>query len=578
MSSHQKTNEFLIAVRTGDYDHVSNLLDYYGKNLLNSQDHFGSSALHIAIMYDHHNVVRLLLSQPGININLQAYEESIMGNTYSPIDVAIKYHQPIEMVQLLLDSGATTKYPSMLFYMLFQESLFSSQTQYIEKINRPLFEQALDIFDRLRKKIPEIAYIDGIPLAVALQEVSGRLIDPSDKVLIKKMIDNLLIDDLNDYTALYVSAKNFTHAFPSDASYFTINKVSKELFESEGHVLAFAVKSFHDAVIDYQEILNNNEGALANYTDLKKQVFSEINASLAIAEKATLHAGLYDTSKMLYQLYDEGKTILLPSGWDGHAVDVVLDKSLGLYIVTNAGERYTGLTSGVNAYQNNMPISVEDIYKILNNNEQYDLEYKHYYDLSLSKNDDFSQVFPDQEYGNCALNSLLLANWSLLSIQLYKKLNNLTLAKELTELWHKDITEHHKTLVLEDYLSKPYMKNDLILYDTLIMHEAKLDHHEKIIQTNLILDYLTSSDHIIAFNNFYKKKQAEFSPELKHFIEHYLDDKIKYTADLLPNIQVKTGFESYAESFSDVSIYPHSEGRGIDLALSYTGSYTELFC
>lgn len=580
MQSHSKINEFLMAIRNGNVALVDSMVNRYGLKLLNSQDNFGSSALHIASIYGQETILNLLLSQQGINTNLQAYYESSTGMTYSPLDMAIKYHQPIGFVQLLLEAGATTRFPTMLFYMLFEKPLYLDESGYVYKIDRAFFELAMPIFDLLKVKIPEITYIDGVPLTLVLQDMNSRLSEAEDKVLMQKMIDGLDEVDNLDYANTYLTAKNFTHAFPSENSYYTINTISDVPFEAEGHSLAFAAQSFHEALIDYQLILNNANEVGGGYFELKKQVISEVNASFYVAELAVLNSGLYDISHIIYQMYNEGKSILLVTGWDGHAVDVILDKTLGLYVVANAGDRYENLSSGVNAYTNNSPVSMEDIYHILNNNEQYNLEYKYHYDLSLTKSESFSQEFPDQEYGNCALNSILLANWALLYISLEKKLNNEVLSRQLANEWSEDIIEHHKTVVLKKYLDDPYLQNDQPLYDVLINHESTLNHPEKILQTQMILNYLTSPGHISAFKQFYKKHHTEFSSELKHYVQYFSQQKEVALSDVLskPSLNLGKGGEAEPISKVDSSSYgvEYFVAQSNDLALFPSNLYNAI--
>jgi hypothetical protein len=561
MAIHQKTNEFLLAARTGNNNQVSHLINQYGIGLLNSQDHFGTSALHMAVMYGQYDTVKILITQPSINLNLQAYQESEIKNTYSPLDLAIKYNQPIEMVQLLLDSGASTKHPTLLLMMLFERAFSPVDISGEENNEYASFEKMTKILDLLVTKVPEMIYINGTPLLTILQQMVCFIEEPQEKILMQKMIDMLLVNDKNHYADMFVTAKDFTHAYPSDNSYTTINKFSKNSIDAEGHFTRFTVNSFHESMIDYQLALNHDlylqhhkeqlqkinhfyfGNDIVNYTHLKENIFSEVYSSFYIGEKAILNAGLYDVSKMLFQLYDQGQTILLPTGWSGHAIDIILDKTLGLYVVANAGERYKTLPAGISAYQNNSPISADDIYRILNNDDQYNLEYEHYYHLSLAKSPDFSQVFPNQEFGNCALHSLFLANWSLTYINLYKNLNNPTLAKQMADMWHQDMIEHHKTVTLKNYLAEPYFKDDKPLYDALVKYESKLDHVEKIEQTHLILSYLTSPEHASGFKHYYKKHQAEFSSELKQFIQDNGYSKSIKIGEVLNNFESKNDIE-----------------------------------
>lgn len=530
MISNQIITEFLLAARYGNDIKIKEMINLHGATLVNKQDNFGTTALHLAVMYGQSNAVHLLLSQPNIDINLKAYEDVELDKHYTPLDIAIKYHQPKDIIETLLNAGAsTTNPPEQILDWLFGSDLLAGteENNLITVGDHRSFEEAIHILEILLKKIPEMLYVENIPLTATLKVVSAYLIDPQAQLMIQKLIDNLVEHDEsnNNIETSFLLAKDFTHAFASDKNYNVKNENFEGKLAAEGHLPPFVVQSFLETVIDY--------GSLANYTDLKRTVFAELNASYHAADVAVKNAGLYETSKMLYQMYSEGQTILLPTTWEEHAIDIILDKQLGLYLVANAGERHETLFPGVHAYKNTSPIEVDDIYHILTNGNQYNLEYENYYKLGLVADSDFSQTFPDQSYGNCGLYSLLMANWSLTYINIYKYSENPTLAKELADLWHQDVVEHHKTLVLKKYLSQPYFIDDEPLYDALTVYESKLDHPEKFEQTVLLLDYLTSPEHVIEFRDYYEQNQQAFSPELTSFMKKRGYESVLYPEDML---------------------------------------------
>jgi hypothetical protein len=520
---HPNTKEFFSAITSSDYDKCNALISRYGADLLNSQDLFGTTALHLAVKYGYENLVELLLSHPEINVNLQAYQHSKIGNTYSPLDFSFKYESSQKIIELLLDANASTQHPGSLLKMFLGQG--EDDEKCPERSKEPVDPEELSaflhIFEILVTKIPEVAFSDGWPLSINLIEIYNNDSDPESRIILKNLIDILEKAHPNDYLQPYLIAKNFTHAFPSSNEYVTTNEWANDLFQAEWYFKSYALKSFHVSFVDYLNnlALANNQSDVANYVNFKKHIFSEINTSYNIAEYYADKVGLYEISIELYILYEGGETILLRSGWEGHAVDIILDKGLNLYIVANAGDRYLDLPSGVRAYNINAPITPDSIYQILNNYDKQHLEYDQYYDLHLTENPVFSQDFPNQEYDNCAYNSLLLANWSLTYLNLYKDSVNLLEAKVMANSWHNDVVEHHKTVVLKNYLAEPYLKGDQVLYDTLIHHEKQLDHPEKIVQTNLILNYLTSEGHSEAFTKYYNEHLAEFSPELSKFIQ-----------------------------------------------------------
>lgn len=522
MSTHPKTKEFFSLVAIGDYDASNALIARYGAELINSQDLFGTTALHLAVKYGHENLVELLLNQPEINTNLQAYQHSQTGNTYSPLEFSFKYQSSPKIIEILLDANATTQHPDALLKIVLGEGEAGKCAQ---KNKEPIDPQELNaflhMFEKLVTKIPEVAFSQGWPLTIRLTETYNNAPDEESRIVLQNMIDVLEKSYLNDYVQPYLAAKDFTHAFPSSNGYSTINEFVNDSFQAEWHLKSYSLRAFHASFVDYQNnlLLLNPNSDVANYVNFKKHIFSEINTSYNIAEYNADKVGLYETSIELYILYEGGETILLRSGWGGHAVDIILDKSLNLFIVANAGNRYLDLPSGIRAYNNNVPITFDTIYKLLSNDVQHHLEYDLYYNLQLTENAFFSQEFPNQEYSNCALNSLLLANWSLTYLNLYKDSVNPLEAKVMANSWHNDVVEHHKTVVLKNYLSEPYLKDDQVLYDTLIHHEKQLDHPEKIVQTNLILNYLTSEGHSELFTEYYNEHLSEFSPELSQYIQ-----------------------------------------------------------
>ncbi len=572
MTAHQKTTEFLLAARYGQYDLLQNLLNTNDNCLINSQDKFGTSALHLAVMYGHQDVIKILLAHPKINTNLQAYLNNEFSSKYSPLDMAIKYKLPIESIKMLVEAGASTNHPEVLLEMLFDD-----RCGVVENENNAVltvkdyapFEAALEILDVLIKEVPSMSSAAGIPVSIFLQAIDAALADPQAKMLVQKIMANASEYHLDRYDHAFLIAKDLTHVFPSSNNYLVKNDFFVGEMEAEGHLRPFVANSFYESVVEYQNILKNSftwtdyafeiSGMpLANYLALKLHVFSELNSTYYLADLSLKHSALYDTSKILYQFYSEGNTILLPTGWEGHGIDIILDKNLGLYAVANTGDRYTAdLPGGVHAYQNTSPISDEDIYAILNNSMQHNLEYEHYYKLGLVENLAFSREFPDQVYGNCGINSLLVANWELTYISLFKQTNDPILSKQLAELWHQDLVEHHKTYVLKEYLSEPYFADDQPLYNALINYEDKLDHKEKIEQTKLILDYLSSPEHVIDFRNFYDTNQQEFSVELSDFIHKNGYDSVIHPSDVLFTQDLLNGTELVLQ-FQNTSI---SENR-----------------
>jgi hypothetical protein len=254
------------------------------------------------------------------------------------------------------------------------------------------------------------------------------------------------------------------------------------------------------------------------YSQAKQTVFSHVEAIFKQGMQAKHHASLHEVSEDLFQLYESGQTILLPCGWDGHAIDVILNKPLNLFIVANGGESYPGIDSGINAYNHLFSINAEDIYHILTNHEKMEMEFKRFYDLGLIHNNEFSLILPDQEFGNCAWYSQQLSERALLYLELRNMVSDPMVAARLSETWFEQLDDFHQTLVLKEYLEDPFLEV-AALGDILINYHHTLSTPSEIERAKLILDNLSFPENKSFFLKFYNAHRFDISPELKQFIK-----------------------------------------------------------
>ena len=89
-----------------------------------------------------------------------------------------------------------------------------------------------------------------------------------------------------------------------------------------------------------------------------------------------------------------------------------------------------------------------------------------------------------------------------------------------------------------------------------LLFEIKIDHIEKIEQTTLMLDYLTSPEHIIDFETFYHDNQLTISSDLKNFmLDNGYDSVIKEQDILSPDALVLDRLDKITTSFDDSFCY-----------------------
>ncbi|MBI2792426.1 MAG: ankyrin repeat domain-containing protein [Gammaproteobacteria bacterium] len=523
-----------VAVRIGDLGQVKKLISSGYK--VNQTDLFGSTPLHIAAMYGHKEIAEYLISR-GASIDASTYEYDMYDVYYTPVDLAIKYAPNTDTLTLLLQKGAS---PSN-----WNQALFTVIDIALEAFEHNDYQS----FDLILKKLEVITkydsdgllcWVDGedMPISMILETYSTQMTSTPFYNRLMDCVNNINAVDKLNLVHNYIAAKNLFHAFPSDNEYvYKIKNYPAEI-TAQGYHSVFTTALAYHSLHSYQQTLigkldnvgfknaqamfpKSNEPILKNvetYSLAKQTIFSKVEAIFKQGMDAKHHASLHEVSDELFQLYEAGQTILLPCGWEGHAIDIILNKPLNLFIVANGGESYPGIDSGINAYNHQFAITVEDIYHILTNHEKMEMEFKRYYDLGLMHNDEYSLILPDQEYGNCAWYSQQLSERALLFLELRSTVTDITVAARLSEAWFEQLDDFHQTLVLKEYLEDPFLEV-AVLGDILINYHSTLSTPAEIERAKLILDNLTSAENKSLFIKFYNSHRFEISPELKQFIK-----------------------------------------------------------
>jgi hypothetical protein len=123
-------------------------------------------------------------------------------------------------------------------------------------------------------------------------------------------------------------------------------------------------------------------------------------------------------------------------------------------------------------------------------------------------------------------------------MELNKTINNHDLAAAISSQWFTQLDNFHQTMVLEDYLEKPYLEV-AVLGDILINYHQNLTTPEEKERAKLILDNLSMSTNKTEFAQYYYNHLSEISPALKQYIK---DNNYKIDG-------VKLGIPTMAEQF-----------------------------
>ncbi len=544
----QKSNLALHqAARIGDLLSVKKLIAMGAD--VNEKDLFKSTPLHMAAMYGHKAVAEYLI-QHGANIDAKTYKMDNVALT--PLDLAALYSPNTEMFSYLLNKHAQPDHWDTLMFSLLEKVVNSYEVKDFKTFELNL--NKIDIASCNKNALWVFTDMEVKPIWLLHKVFASEIKDVQYYNRIMQTVDLLLANDKNSLVKHYIAAKNLLHAFPSDETYHYKIGPNKVKLTASGYYAIIAVDlaantlaAFQQKIVGKQDveafqslkehyphsdqfILQNIE----NFTQEKLHLFKHLENTFKQAAEVSAKGGLYEISAEQFKHYEQGKTILIPSGWDGHALDIIIDKSLNLFMVANAGERFEGLEPGLNAFNMQFALTADDFYSMVNNEEEAELEFKKFYDLGLEQNETYSFLFPSQTYGNCAWYSQQIAQKALLFIELSKSINDPVLAMSIAELWFKEYTEFHQTEVLKTYLEDPFLEVTA-LGDILKNYHMDLSSPYQKERSKLLLDHLMDSHHQSDFEAYCKANQLElgkmFAAADAAFEKLSLEDIIRWDND-----------------------------------------------
>jgi hypothetical protein len=528
-----------LAAKEGDLERIKSLVIAGYK--INQTDIFGSTPLHLAAMYGHDKVLDYLISA-GANTNAKTYREYFLNlfeiSSYTPVDLALRYSPNTQTVALLLKKGGQS---SEIGKML--STLFKDVVSDVAHSNYASFDLTLSKIDTVASEKKDVLlYYDGVqdlPLNFALGSLLDRVIDEHFYARIMNSLQTMSTPDSITAVQYFVAAKNLLHSFPSNEKYHFQIENHLAIIKAEGGSRIFSTALAAHSMEAYQKTIadkldmdcfkalnakfaDNPLPMLKNieaFSDFKQQVFENLVDTLNFSAQHVPKLSLPQTSQIFFEQYSKGKTILLPScGWEGHSIDVILDKNTHLVMIANAGEQFKGLKPGLNAYHNQFDIQAEDIYSILTTKDKMDFEFKKFYDLGLEAIADFSIQTPGQKFGNCTWYSHEVANRGLLLLELQKAHLSPELSKELSQLWFQEWKEFHQTLVLDEYLAAQSLEINA-LADILVHYHDQLKMPQEQARAQLLVDTLLDPSNKSDFDHYYATHKNDFSPQLKDFME-----------------------------------------------------------
>lgn len=400
-----------VAAAMGDITTIQELLKT--GFLIEQRDELNLTPLQVAAVSGQAEVVSFLIAKgadvfalEGYKFNLNALDLAVMESRAAVVEVLITQGHVLDKLNVV----EMAYLYNVAFGMVWALALNCDNTKLSNQFNAALqtFVAIVNTRELALLEFPSSenrknSEVTGMP-ATILMEVVASQVASKDRY-------DMIISELNKINArdgayqTYLDAKSVFHVLPVHGNYTLMyhkpdNSVYWSKITAEGHWGSFTTLMALNIIEEYiQNQLQANEHSTV------RAAFASLAVIYAHASLYSKESGIFANSQDAYNLYSQGQTLLLPTGWDGHFVNIILDPIHDYFIVANCGMRFHTLSSGANIYKIHNPHNVtsELIYSILNNTKQIDLELAFKYQLALDKVEGLWQ--PDQTYGNCAWQS-----------------------------------------------------------------------------------------------------------------------------------------------------------------------------
>lgn len=441
-----------VAATKGDVNEIKRLLKA-GWNV-NQEDHRSAMPIHIASMFGHLEAVQVLV-QNGADLKDKSYE----GQTALHLAV-LNYH--VDVVRHLLNAGANPKDKTYVNHSnTFDQALKLLDGLTDELLKSPknpeLLAQAkniVHIIDSLcqHSQAPFLATHGSnvksaslVPITVLLDVFSSYIEDNTLKTMILDTAQKIAIQDNSGEN--YIRTKTFLNTFATSETYLVkIHKNQNTLVETDGYYAKYITKTMAQTAQAFSASLADTQA---------QKVFDKISASLKLAYEYAQNFADPKAAEAALSHYQEGETVLLPTGWRGHSVATFFSKSQATFAVANAGKHYFEDPFGVIFYKISEPekISENHFHKILANQEQLLLEFKNLYELGINGRFGFIET-PKQEHGNCTHYSFKIVVEGLAMIEYLNLGLSIEEAQTKAHYYAEQFEIYHNTYLIDNMLTE----------------------------------------------------------------------------------------------------------------------------
>lgn len=443
------------AAKKNDVDKIRELVNA-GEDV-NKEDNLSSRPFHMAAFYGANQALSQLIAL-GSNL-----KDKALGG-FNALDLALR-NKHYETARTLVETNEFDvnthspdgKTPLLRAYEALEAQISSYMPAQLDSIIATLKEMVL--------RTP-VCYIkeEGsyIPLVMKVKALMSYTTSAEDYDKFSELVQ--VIEHQDPSYDAFISCLDLLHHFPTGNTYdFKLPTGKKVTFDPEGHYPQYTTKLAYDSLSAYLLQLDDT-----NSTAAEREVFGtlqEIYRDAVVFKQKMLQPEVINDA---LELYNQGETILLPSGWQGHFINIILNKEMGLYVTANSGERYQGEVPSVTNsdgspgdppgllfyhMEDNNNIDFNFIQTTLANHDKFQLELSHHHEYGLNKRV-YEIITDEQIFNNCATESHRNAIEGLLFIELMHGGMAHDDARRLAKTYFEKWDTFHGNFVIDRYIDK----------------------------------------------------------------------------------------------------------------------------
>lgn len=492
---------------------------------VNLEDVLSTRPLHVAAMCNHLEAAKLF-----IHYGADIHDDSYYGIT--ALFLAVKYGH-FEMAQLLIQHGANplqsselSNSPCAFEYLLEQLDNGNHSGENI----RPV----IDTFYLIKNSFPELeSYTlnmfdieETFPISYMFRAMATESVTTDSQESLIALADFYNDSHLEEY---YNNAKLLLHVLPTGNNYeLSVDESTRYPFNSEGTADNYT----YDFVLKSLKAYGEQEST--------SSLFEKVTQSYQLGHELTHHSGITEYAQKALDAYYQGDTLLLPSGWDGHFVNIILSHHQGLFGSANSGMRYKEHEAGVTFYKIYDPneIDLSLIQNIMANQDPNLLEYDFIYQYGLLEQ--VSLVPGDNQlYGNCGLQSQREAIRGLLYVELLNEGKAPEEARSKAEEHFQEWNTFFNAFTVNHYFSNEVGLSPDAFID--IFYEMNKPSVQPVSKENhalsqVLINALMTPDYLPYFLEKLKDFSADYGIEsTQHLFDNYHVD-VKYLITTPPHM------------------------------------------